>query len=78
LESNQTHKNTFYFYSSARNRAPILPDRAPIFYEWEVPILVQKIVLRFFKSCSDFDSFSKLQFLQFWVTFTTEYPRKIC
>jgi len=29
LEPNQTHKNTFYFYAYARNRAPILPDRAP-------------------------------------------------
>jgi len=40
LEQNQAHKNTIYFYASARNRAPIFPDRAPIFYEWEVSILL--------------------------------------
>jgi len=39
LEPNQAHKNTFYFYASVRNRAPISPDRVPIFYEWKVSIL---------------------------------------
>jgi len=57
-------KNTFYFTNSAQNRALILPDRAPIFYEWKCQFCSRK-------SRSDFDSFSKLQFLQFWVTFTT-------
>ena len=42
LKQNQTHKNTFYFYAFARNRAPI-------FYEWKVSILLQK-------SCSDFSN----------------------
>jgi len=55
LEPNHAHKNTFYFYASARNRAPILPDRASIFYEWKMSILVSK-------SCSDFDSFSNFNF----------------
>jgi len=59
-------KNTFYFYDSAQNRTPILPDRAPIFYEWKCQFCSKN-------SYSDFDSFRKLQFLQFWVTFTTAF-----
>jgi len=55
LEQNQAHKNMFCFYASARNRAPIFPDRALIFYEWKVSIMVSK-------SCSDFDSFPNFNF----------------
>jgi len=49
LEPNEAHKNTFYFYASARNRAPIFPDHAPTFYEWKMSILVSK-------SCSNFSN----------------------
>jgi len=70
LEQNQAQKYVLFFWLCAKSCSDFSRSCSN-FLRMKVSILLQKIVLRFFKSGSEFDSFNKLQFLQFWVTFTT-------
>ena len=81
-------KNTFYFYDSAQNRTPILPDCAPIFYEWKCQFCSKKSYSDFSNrapiltvlanfNLSNFKSLSQQQpslpFTQPWQQLTTKF-----
>jgi len=61
LEQNQTQKYVLFFWLCAKSCSNFARSCSD-FLRMKVSILLQKIVLRFLKSGSDFDSFNKLLF----------------